>query len=58
MVLLFETHQGWNQSGGPEILSTENHNGEGCNILFNGSLTKFIKTEDLNDLRWTAEQEQ
>jgi hypothetical protein len=25
MVVLFETHPGWNQSGGPEILTTDNH---------------------------------
>ncbi len=56
VVLLFETHSGWNQSGGPEILSTENHNGEGCNVLFNDLHVRFIKTEDVNDLKWTAEQ--
>ena len=55
MVLLFETSPGWNQSGGPEILTTENHNGEGCNILFNDLHVAFIKTEGLNDLKWTAE---
>jgi len=29
MVLLFETHACWNQAGGPEILTTDNHQGEG-----------------------------
>lgn len=56
MVLLFESKPGWNQAGGPEILSTDNHYGQGCNILFNDSHVAFIKTEDLNDLKWTAEQ--
>lgn len=56
MVLLFETSPGWNQSGGPEILSTESHQGEGCNVLFNDGHVRFVKTEDLNDLKWTAEQ--
>ena len=55
MVLLFETYPGWNQSGGPEILTTENHNGDGCNILFNDSHAQFVKTEDINDLKWTPE---
>jgi len=55
MVLLFESYPGWNQSGGPEILTTENHNGEGCNVLFNDLHLAFIKTEDINDLKWTAE---
>ncbi|MCJ7730618.1 MAG: DUF4190 domain-containing protein [Sedimentisphaerales bacterium] len=55
MVLLFETKPGWNQSGGPEILSTDNHRGEGCNVLFSDGHVAFVKTEDLNDLKWTAE---
>ena len=56
MVLLFETSPGWNQSGGPEILTTENHNGEGCNVLFNDLHVKFVMTEYIGDLRWTAEE--
>jgi len=52
MVLLFETHPGWNQSGGPEILTTDNHNGDGCNILFVDSHVEFVKTKDLDDLKW------
>jgi hypothetical protein len=54
MVLLFETRPGWNLSGGPEILSADNHRGEGCNILFNDMHVAFVKTKDLNDLKWTA----
>jgi prepilin-type processing-associated H-X9-DG protein len=56
MVLLFETTDGWNQYGGPEILSTDNHKGDGCNILFNDGHSKFVKSEDLKDLKWTADQ--
>ena len=52
MVLLFETHPGWNQSGGPEILTTENHQDDGCNILFADGHVQFVKTRDLNDLKW------
>jgi len=52
MVLLFETHPGWNQSGGPEILTTENHNGEGCNVLFADGRVEFVKTKNLKDLKW------
>ncbi len=52
MVLLFETHPGWNQSGGPEILTTENHQGDGCNVLFIDSHVEFVKTKDLDDLKW------
>ena len=52
MVLLFETHPGWNQAGGPEILTTENHNGRGCNVLFADGHVQFVKTENLDDLKW------
>lgn len=56
MVLLFETKGGWNQCGGAEIMSTYNHKEEGCNILFNDGTVEFIKTQDLENLRWTADQ--
>jgi hypothetical protein len=56
MVLLFETPPGWNQSGGPEILTTENHMRDGCNIVFVDAHTRFVRQKDLEDLRWTAQQ--
>ncbi|HIJ51557.1 MAG TPA: DUF4190 domain-containing protein [Planctomycetes bacterium] len=52
MVVLFETYPGWNQAGGPEILSTENHQREGCNVLFVDNHVKFVKTKDLDKLKW------
>jgi len=52
MVVLFETHPGWNQVGGPEILTTDNHQGEGCNILFADNHVEFVKTRDLDKLKW------
>jgi hypothetical protein len=58
IVVLFETKPGWNQSGGPEILTTDNHNGKGCNVLYANKdtlLVKFVKTEDLDDLKWEIE---
>ena len=55
MVLLFETHPGWNQAGGPEILSTDNHQGDGCNVLFVDSHVAFVKKKDLDDLKWKPE---
>ena len=42
----------WNQVGGPEILTTENHKGEGCNIGFADGHCSFVKTEDHDTLRW------
>lgn len=55
MVLLFETSPGWNQVGGPGILTTENHSGEGCNVLFVDSHVEFVKTERLDDLVWAPD---
>ena len=52
MVVLFETKPGWNQAGGPEILSTDNHQGDGCNVLFIDGHVRFIKTRDLDKLKW------
>ncbi|MGB2807142.1 MAG: hypothetical protein WBC22_05355 [Sedimentisphaerales bacterium] len=55
MVLLFETRRGWNQFGGPEILSDENHLDEdrkGCNVLFNDGNVKFIKPKNLKKLKF------
>ncbi len=56
MVLLYETHPGWNLSGGPEILTTDNHEGEGCNVLFVDMHIQFVKTEYLKDLNWEPKQ--
>jgi prepilin-type processing-associated H-X9-DG protein len=55
MVLLFESQPGWNQSGGPEILTTDNHY-EGCNIAFVDGHVEFAKTKDLKNLRWTTRE--
>jgi len=52
MVLLFETRAGWNQFGGPELLAPENHQGDGCNILFNDMHVEFVETERFGELRW------
>jgi len=52
LVLLFETKDGWNQIGGPEILTTENHHGKGCNVLFNDSHVEFVGADKISELRW------
>ena len=52
MVLLFETQPGWNQVGGPEILTTDNHQGEGCNVLFVDTHVEFVTEQGLKNLRW------
>jgi prepilin-type processing-associated H-X9-DG protein len=57
MVLLFETGPGWNQAGGPEILTTANHQGEGCNILFVDGHVEFVRTAGLKNLRWSEKED-
>ena len=56
MVLLFETKGGWNQFGGPELLTFENHNGLGCNVAFNNGRVEFIKPKDVGKLKWEGEK--
>ena len=53
IVLLFETKGGWNQFGGPELLTTENHEEGGCNIGFNNGSVEFVREEELGDLKWS-----
>jgi prepilin-type processing-associated H-X9-DG protein len=55
LVVLFETAPGWNQHGGPEILTTDHHDGKGCNVLFLDGHVEFVRTEDLPNLRWTVD---
>ena len=56
MVLLFETKGGWNQVGGPEVLTTDHPKGKGCWIVFNNGFAEFVKTEKLRDLKWRPEE--
>ena len=53
IVLLFETSPGWNQSGGPEILTTDNHKGEGCNVMYTDGRVEFVRKKDIHKLKWT-----
>jgi len=52
MVLLFETYPGWNRVGSSEILTTANHRGEGCNVLFMDFHIYYEKIQDLQKLQW------
>jgi hypothetical protein len=53
MVLLFETKAGWNQQGGPELFTFDNHDPKGGCVLLNDGTVKFIRTEaELRQLRW------
>ena len=53
VVLLFETKGGWNQHGGPELFTFDNHDPKGGCVLLNDGTVKFIRTtEELQQLRW------
>lgn len=56
IVLLFETKGGWNQFGGPELLTTENHRGNVCIVLFNDGRVEFVKPERIAELKWATEE--
>jgi len=52
-VLLFETKAGWNQHGGPELFTFDNHDPKGGCVLLNDGIVKFIRNEEeLHQLRW------
>jgi hypothetical protein len=52
-VLLFEASHGWNQHGGPELFTLDDHNPKGGLVLFNDGNVTFIRTEEeLKQLRW------
>lgn len=53
MVLLFETKAGWNQHGGPELFTFDNHDPKGGCVLLNDGTVKFVRSEEeLHNLRW------
>jgi prepilin-type processing-associated H-X9-DG protein len=56
VVLLLESQPGWNQRGGSELLTTENHDGKGCNVLFVDGHVEFVKAEKLAGLKWVDEE--
>ncbi|MGD0078884.1 MAG: hypothetical protein ABSB91_09725 [Sedimentisphaerales bacterium] len=55
VVLLFEAKGGWNQHGGPELLTFDNHKKKGAAIGFNDNHVEIVRPEDVNKLKWKAE---
>jgi hypothetical protein len=52
-VSLFESKPGWNQHGGPELFTFDNHDPKGGLVLLKDGTMKFIRTEEeLKQLRW------
>lgn len=54
-VMLFEIAGGRNVVGGPELLITDRHRCEGCNILFADGHVQFVRSRELGGLKWTVE---
>jgi hypothetical protein len=52
MVLIFESEPGWNQSGGPELITCENHDGDGYMIFCNQDGATFEKCGNPETLNW------
>jgi hypothetical protein len=53
MVFVFESKPGWNQHGGPDLFTFDNHDPKGGLVLLNDGTVKFIRTEEeLKQLRW------
>ena len=57
MVLIFESKPGWNMIGGPELLTMENHDGQGCHMLFGDGSARFVRSDELSNLRWKTTEE-
>jgi prepilin-type processing-associated H-X9-DG protein len=55
-VLLFETDLGWNKHGAKELLTLDNHDGDGCNILFNDWHVMFERRP--KELNWGTNSNQ
>ncbi len=57
VVLLFESRPGWNQAGGLELLTVEDHEDEGYNVLFINGTVRFIQADEVVGLNWADANE-
>ncbi|HNS21589.1 MAG TPA: hypothetical protein PKH24_13880 [Sedimentisphaerales bacterium] len=53
VVLLFESKPGWNQAGGPELLTTEHH--DVCNVLLVDGSVMTVGPDEIGGLKWMSE---
>jgi hypothetical protein len=52
-ILLFESKPGWNQRGGPELFSMDNHKPKGGHVLLKDGTMMFVRSyEELKRLHW------
>jgi hypothetical protein len=57
MVLFFEGPVGWNQVGGPELLTTTNHKDKGAFVSVADLRTKFVRPNEFAALKWKTNQD-
>jgi len=55
MILLFETKGGWNQAGWSDLLTLDNHDGAGCNVMFVNGYIGFVEARWVEALKWKIE---
>jgi len=53
VVLLFESKGGWNQAGGPELLTTKHHGV--CNVLLVDGTVATVGPDEIHSLKWKSE---
>lgn len=51
-VLFFEVKGGWNESGGSDLLTSENNYKRGWRVITNGGRVEFIEPHELDKLQW------
>lgn len=55
-VMLFESEEGWNRCGGPELVTTKWGYGEWCTILYNDTQQSGKRLECMGQLNWGGEK--
>ncbi len=52
-----QSEGGWNQKGGPELLTFDNHKGKNAFVLFNDGWIKLINSEEAAQLKWKPDED-
>jgi len=55
-VMLFESKEGWNRFGGPELVTAKRHDEEWCIIVYNDTLQSVKRLECVGQLNWGGEK--
>ncbi|MHC4232992.1 MAG: hypothetical protein ACYSUS_09030 [Planctomycetota bacterium] len=55
IVVLFESIPGGYQTGGSDLLTTENHQNRGCVVVFGDGHVEFVLKDKIENLKWKLE---